>query len=289
MKKILLICISMLGLSACEEGTENTEASNKKVFYGLDLYGGNNINVKTYRIDTDTLSEQSPIPLNSTYPSESHKYYFSDKGVPTLNTPATSQNFIWGQQASLTETTTQAILKFKPTNMRENENLVVEYHFEKINLTGLSFANYAENLFYYGLYKSSGDQESAWSVSNHILYAILFQQFEDKFPTGSTCWKLTEVQSNKDFIVFDQNQIENLTINGSTVLKNQGVWNGTPWQVIDTSNLFNTFFKIGNQQYLGRYISKKSAVPDVASELQCDYLNETATKALLTKYKQVKL
>jgi hypothetical protein len=285
MKKILLICISMLGLSACEEGTGNTEASNKKVLYGLDFYAGNDVNVKTYRIDTGTLSEQSPIPLDKTYFSESNKYYFSDQGVPTLK-QTTNQGFVWGQQASLNETETQAILSFVPTNQRKNETLTVEYHLKKMDLTGLSFDIFAQNRFFYQLYNSNGD---FGDLNSHILYAIAFAHFEDKFPVGSACWKMVETRSNKDYIVFDQTKISNQTIDGTTLLKNQGVWNGTPWQVLDTSNLFNTFFKIGNQQYLGRYISKKSAVPDIAGELQCDYLNETATKALLTKYKQVKL
>ncbi|MBP7880496.1 hypothetical protein MMO38_13660 [Acinetobacter sp. NIPH 1852] len=288
MKKILLICISMLGLSACEEGTENTEASNKKVFYGLDFFGGNDVNVKTYRIDTGILSEQSSIPLDKTYLSESNRYYFSDQGVPTLK-QTTNQNFIWGKQASLKETTTQAVLSFAPTNLRKNETLTVEYHLKKMDLTGLSFDIFAQNKFFYQLYNSNGDKESFGDPNNHIIYAIAFTHFEDKFPLGSVCWKIVETRSNKDYIIFDQTKISNQTVDGTTLLKNQGVWNGTAWQVIDTSNLFNTFFKIGNQQYLGRYISKKSAVQDVAGELQCDYLNETATNALLTKYKQVKL
>ena len=278
----------MLGLGACNEGQVNTEASSKKVFYGLDLYGGNYVNVKTYRIDTGILSEQSSIPLDKTYPSESNKYYFADQGIPTLK-QTTNQNFIWGQQASLNETTTQAILSFAPTNQRKNETLTVEYHLKKMDLTGLSFDIFAQNKFFYQLYNSNGDKASFGDPNNYILYAITFAHFEDKFPVGSACWKIVEIHSNKDYIIFDQAKISNQMIDGTTLLKNQGVWNGTAWQVIYTPNFFNTFFKIGNQQYLGRYISKKSDVPNVAGELQCDYLNEMATKALLTKYKQVTL
>ncbi|MDU4392420.1 MAG: hypothetical protein E7I55_00280 [Acinetobacter ursingii] len=286
MKKGILVFISLLGLNACGDGSDTSiEKPKQNVFYGFDLLGGNEVNVRTYTIDHENFSIHSPLSFDKTYLLESDQYYFSDQGAPTLNISA-GHDFIWGHGASFSETATNAILNFKPNNMKTNENLVVEYQFEKKDLTGLSFDAFAQNNFFYQIYKSSGDISSIGNATNDIFYAISFAHFDDKFPTGAACWKLTEIKSNKDYIVFDQKNMSNQTIDSNTPLENQGVWSGTAWQVIATSNRWNTFFKIGGQQYLGRYIPKKDVLPDVLAELQCDYLNETAVKALLTKYHQ---
>ena len=288
MKKGILVFISLLGLNACGDGSDTSiEKPKQNVFYGFDLLGGNEVNVKTYTIDQENFSIYSPLSFDKSYSSESDQYYFSDQGVPTLNI-STGYDFIWGYEASFSETATNAILNFKPNNMKAHENLVVEYHFEKIDLTGLSFDVFAQNNFFYQIYKSNGDASNVSNATNNIFYTIGFAHFYDKFPTGAACWKLIETHSNKDYIVFDQKNVSNQILDSNTPLENQGVWSATAWQVIDTSNRWNTFFKIGEQQYLGRYVSKKDMMPDVLNELQCDYLNETAVKALLTKYHQLR-
>lgn len=272
MKKILLSCLCILSLSACDDETE--EQSERLVGFSVGQIAGNPvIEKKNYKIQDNKI--YISYPDNHPLGYELSQHYFTDQGV-TLDPIKTTDGtwYLLGSQVQFSDTA----LNYQPANLVKSDNLFLNQDLIKIDISGQPVTKYLGQWIFESLPLSQ-------QVFFEDYYNALLQQNVVNFPKGSTCWMINKVYSNKDYIEFSSDGTAPLYIDSNRTAPVTGTWQGITWSRDEASLAMK--FTIDNTDYSGQYHHQSGAdeyVPPYTGKY-CDFVSEIAADTMIKTWK----
>jgi len=285
MKKIILLT-NIFYLTACGGDSNDVNIPVAKRKYPLKLYAidastaggmklgspGLYVNGKTYMFDNNKLFlNYENLPIFRTEVMRqilTSERYFSNKSLHLHK-----YEYKLGDQASYDGQK----LSYRIKNDNEYA-LLLSWDLEKINVTGRQFSLDLNNPIH--------------QINKDPMSSILFAVFKlgygdlDVFPEGSICWQKKYAYASEDFIEFFPNRTVEHVSETNKILRTN-VWAGVEWTEYERnekeSELANIKVQIEDKIYWGWYQEKTKALTFSPNEFKCDFMNEIAYKAAITK------
>ncbi|MGU3312212.1 hypothetical protein [Acinetobacter sp. M5A5_2a] len=273
MKKLILSCLCILSLSACNDETE--EQGERLVSFSASQIAGNPmIEKKNYKIQDNKI--YISYPDNHPLGYELSRHYFTDQGV-TLDPIKTTDGtwYLLGSQVQFSDTA----LNYQPANLVKGDNLFLNQDLVKIDISGQPVTKYLGQWIYESLPLSQQGFFEAYYK------ALLLEEDSVKFPKGSTCWMINKTYSNKDYIGFSSDGTAPLYVDSNRTAPAMGTWQGINWSRDEL--LLAMKFTINDTEYSGQYHHKSGVdeyVPPYAGKY-CDFVTENAADAMLKAWK----
>lgn len=273
MKKLILPCLCILSLSACNDETE--EQGERLVGFSASQIAGNPmIEKKNYKIQDNKI--YISYPDNHPLGYELSQHYFTDQGV-TLDPIKTTDGtwYLLGSQVQFSDTA----LNYQPANLVKGDNLFLNQDLVKIDISGQPVTKYLGQWIYESLPLSQQGFFEAYYK------ALLLEEDSVKFPKGSTCWMINKTYSNKDYIGFSSDGTAPLYVDSNRTAPAMGTWQGINWSRDEL--LLAMKFTINDTEYSGQYHHKSGVdeyVPPYAGKY-CDFVTENAADAMLKAWK----
>ncbi|MDH0032757.1 MULTISPECIES: hypothetical protein [unclassified Acinetobacter] len=280
MKKQLLICMGVLGLTACGGGDdaiyEIVDPSSKASFFSYDIAtakAGDDLTKKTYQVDKDKnfIVNYSQAPKLQT---EATRNFLTKDELSQISPPQNTTGAYWvGDNAIFNDT----VLEYEPYNFGNKTPFKLSYQLKKIDLSGQEIADYLD-YFYTQAQRSTKVGDTTLGLIKSLTVATT-----DKFPNNAVCWQKQVQLSTQDYIEFYPTQALDHVSTNNTVL-GAGTWQNAGWTVYqpsDTQNLADTRVLYQNKEYWGFAHAQKEvndAQPN--SVLACDFFNDTAFKSV---------
>lgn len=272
MKKILLPCLCILSLSACNDETE--EQGERLVGFSVGQIAGNPIiEKKNYKIQDNKIYISYPDGRPLGY--ELSQHYFTDQGV-TLDPIKTTDGtwYLLGSQVQFSD----IALNYQPVNLVKDDNLFLNQDLIKIDISGQPVTKYLGQWIYESLPLS---QQGFFED----YYNALLQQNVANFPKGSTCWMINKTYSNKDYIGFSSDGTAPLYTESNATAPVMGTWQGINWSRDEL--LLAMKFTINDTEYSGQYHHKSGVdeyVPPYAGKY-CHFVSEIAADTMIKTWK----
>ncbi|ARD30348.1 hypothetical protein [Acinetobacter lactucae] len=272
MKKILLSCLCILSLSACNDETE--EEGERLVGFSASQIAGNPIiEKKNYKIQDNKI--YISYPENHPLGYELSQHYFTDQGV-TLDPIKTTDGtwYLLGSQVQFSD----KVLNYQPANLVKDDNLFLNQDLIKIDISGQPVTKYLGQWIFESLPLSQ-------QVLFEDYYNALLQQNVVNFPKGSTCWMINKVYSNKDYIEFSSDGTAPLYIDSNRTAPATETWQGITWSRDESSLAMK--FTIDNIDYSGQYHHQSGTdeyVPPYTGKY-CNFVSEIAADTMIKTWK----
>jgi len=190
--KFMILAILPFMLSACGGGgsSDNNSANNTTVESNDSIKNGS----RYYEVNYQVIGENNDSLSISYYEINNKRIYGVDSNQP-LNRYIVTQNHLYTPQDRFT-----SIIDVKSMDewtLNVIDNIKTDWKLEKVNLAG-------KNIFDTVL---PGFRKYGFDTSNPYFTArkFLSSYGQDAFPTGSTCYRLSSIKNNQEFINFNTN------------------------------------------------------------------------------------
>ncbi|SPL68866.1 hypothetical protein [Acinetobacter stercoris] len=282
MNKQLCIILSVLSLSACGDGSNDSSTvtspnaalvANTTTLYGYDgNYDLNfNLNVKTYHIDENkNLTIQYAIEPD--FATEALRSFLTQDGISTTLLPKQKNNtYLIGENALFND----GKLEYTVSNAVSDHPLTLSYQYKKIDVSGLDILKDSNN----PLHKLKS------TIEGQIVVALFDLSYTSlQFPEGSICWQKQSVINSQEFIEFYTN-VDNFSKPENSEIEASGSWSNINWVKFKNSenglsDTANVKLNVNGQEYWGYYHPQNELFNENQDGFSCDLMNKTAFDAV---------